>query len=356
MQIEVIKKLDAINDLKPKWDELFNLVKPGLFINHTWVYENYSHFDSQDILLLAVYDNKRKLVGVFPFSIKPFRIKFFKFKALMHGGSAVTDYSQFLIDPAANSRLMIKRVLEKLLELQPDTWDIFKIDNLSDNDFISNLFKNLALRTLYAGAASTEITPIIKFDQEYKEAKKIADIKRCFKKTTQTSMITHSIGPEINDDLLEDFSRLHQKTYPNSGFDKERAQQFYRALINDPDFGQYVYLSQIHYEDKLIAAHFGFIDEHAFYYYVPTYDEQFSRYGPGQYLLWQLICLADEKELPEFDFLLGAEKYKFNWTNKINTNYTVFGVPQNASFFKKSLVNLWLVTKEIPLLKQTSDE
>jgi CelD/BcsL family acetyltransferase involved in cellulose biosynthesis len=351
MQIEVIQNLEKIKCLKPKWDELFNKTQPGLFINHTWVYENYRCFDSQKIILLAVYGDKKKLIGIFPFCIKPFRIKFFKFKALMHGGSAVTDYSQFLIDPEANSRLMIKRVLNKLLEMQPGNWEIFKIDNLSDNDDTANLFKNLSLRTLYAGTASTEITPIIRYDQGHEEAKKTANIKRRFKKITESCTVTHAVGEEINDALLYDFVQLHQKAYPNSGFEKDQSQLFYKALIKNPDFRHHVYLSSIRHDGKIIAAHFGFIDSTTFYYYVPTYEEQYATYGPGQYLLWILINLATDKKLIAFDFLRGAEKYKFNWTNKINTNYTLFGVPPEASFFHKILVNLWLTTKAAPFLK-----
>lgn len=356
MHIEVIKDLEGIRALKASWDELFNLVQPGLFIHHTWVYENYRCFDSQAILLIVIYGDNKKLIGVFPFAIKSFRIKFLKLKALTHGGSTVTDYSQFLIDPDANSRLMIKRVLEKLLETQPGNWDVFKFDNLSDGDDISNLFRTLSLRTLYSGATSTEITPIIKFRHGHKEAKKVANIKRRFKKIVSSCTVTHAVGKEINAELLQNFSQLHQKSYPQSGFDMDQAQSFYWSLIKDPDFCQYVHLSYILHEENLIAAHFGFIDSTTFYYYVPTYDVQYAPYGPGQYLLWQLISLAEEKTLPEFDFLHGSEPYKFNWANKINTNYTVFGVPQNASFFKKALANLWLITKDIPLLKQVYSE
>ena len=354
MEIEIIENLNGVHNLKLKWEELFRRAQPGLFIHHSWTYENYRCFNVKDILLLAVYGDKKKLIGIFPFAVETFRIKWLKFKTLVHGGSAVTDYSYFLIDPASNSRLMIKRVLEKLVEIQPGKWDIFKIDNLSDGDIISNLFRNMMLRTSYAGAISTEITPIIEYSHGYEEAKKVANTKRRFKKIVDDSSITHKHGTDIDEQLLQDFSRLHKFSFPDSGFDMEKAQTFYKALINDASFNQHVCLSYISHEEKMIAAHFGFKDSRTFYYYVPTYDEKFSKYGPGQYLLWKLISLASEKKLLEFDFLRGSEKYKFNWTNKVNTNYTVFGVAQNSSFFIKLLINLWLLTKEIPFFKQST--
>lgn len=354
MQIEVIDSLEAIKQLKNKWAELYQKAGPGLFSHHTWVYENYHYFDSE-ILLLAVYGEKKCLIGIFPFSIDTFRIKWFKYKALVHGGSSVTDYSQFIIDPDSNSRLMVKRVLAKLIELQPGNWDFFKIDNLSDNDDNANLFKNLMLKALYAGTTATEITPIIKYNHGYQEAKKIANVKRRFKKISQDSNVIHKSGTEITSKLLREFSELHQESYPDSGFDKDRAQSFYKALTCDDEINDQIYLSYIHHDNKIIAAHFGFMDAEKFYYYVPTYCEKYSTYGPGQYLLLELISLAETEQRVEFDFLRGSEEYKFSWTNKINTNYTVLGVLNESSRFKKLLVNLWLVTKEIPFFKHTTE-
>jgi CelD/BcsL family acetyltransferase involved in cellulose biosynthesis len=352
MQIDIIDNLASIKELKVKWDDLFDRAQSGLFSHHTWVYENLRCFETKDILLLAVYGDKKSLIGIFPFTINTFRVKWLKFRALTHAGSAVTDYSQFIIDPDTNSRLMIKRVLEKLTELQPGRWDIFKIDNLSDADEISNLFRNLMLKTLHAGVTATEITPIIKYSRGYEEAKKTANIKRRFKKIAETSTVTHSTGNDISEDLLEKFSHLHKASYPNSALDNNQARKFYRALIDDTDINHQICLSYVSHEEQIIAAHFGFMDTNTFYYYVPTYDAKFSTYGPGQFLLWKLISMARDKKLVEFDFLRGSEAYKYAWTNKINTNYTVIGVSNDSSYFRKLIVNLWLITKEIPNFKQ----
>lgn len=350
MQIDVIDNLPALMELKPKWDALYNKAKPGLFSHHSWVYHNYHCFDKQ-VMLLAVFGDKKSLIGVFPFTIDTFRIKWFTFNALIHGGSSITDYSQFIIDPDSNNRLMIKRVLAKLEELQGGRWDTYKIDNLSDNDDNANLFKNLMLKSLYSGVTSTEITPIIKYDHGYKEAKKIANVKRRFKKIKDSSAIIHETGSDINIALMEKFSDLHKISYPDSGFDKDRSQSFYKAIIHDEDINHHIYFSYISHEDKMIAAHFGFMDAETFFYYVPTYDETYSTYGPGQFLLLELINKAESEGRAEFDFLRGSEEYKFSWTNKINTNYTIIGVSKNASFKKKLLINLWLATKEIPFFK-----
>ena len=353
MQIEVIEKIDSIHELRPQWNALFEKANPGLFMHHSWVYLNYRHFQPDSLLLLTVYGERRKLIGVFPFAIRDFRIKFFHYRALVHGGSEVTDYSHFMVDPDANRRLMIKRVLEKLIELQPSKWDFFKIGNMSDGDDTSKLFRHMTLRMLYAGDTATDITPVIAFSHQYEEAKKISNVVRRFRKIEDGCEIRHLIGKEITDQTMAEFSKIHRNAYPNSGFDTAAAQAYYKALIKDSEFSEHVCLSCIMHEGRMIAGHFGFREKGVIYYYVPGYDNSFSKYGPGQYLLWNMINKAKADKALEFDLLRGSEDYKFNWTNKINTNYTVFGVTHNDSYYKKALVNLWLFTKTLPFFRQS---
>jgi CelD/BcsL family acetyltransferase involved in cellulose biosynthesis len=356
MQIEVIDNADNIAPLQQDWNELHARAEACVFIHHSWVLHNYRHFPTLGCRLILVYGDKKKLIGVFPFSIQEFRMKGVRCRALTHGGSAASDYAVFLVDPECNRRLMIKRVIEHLLDIQGDDWSFYKIDNLSDGDDNANMMRSLLLRHLYAGACATDITPIVDYACEYAEAKKISNIKRRFRSIQGDCTITHIRGSEINARHMQTFSHIHKQSYPDSGFDGASAQAFYRALIADAAFSQHVVLSQIDHEGQMIAAHFGFKDGQRFYYYVPTYDATFSTNGPGQYLLWQLIECAREEGLREFDLLRGAEAYKFNWTNRVNTNYTVFGVATHASRIKRLLVNLWLMKRQIPYYNQFIDE
>jgi CelD/BcsL family acetyltransferase involved in cellulose biosynthesis len=352
MEVNVIESLDSIIELKHKWNCLHEKAKSNLFCHHTWVYENIRCFNTKDILLLVVYDDKKVLIGIFPFAIKTIQIKWWEFRVLTHAVSNVTDYSQFIIDPNANSRLMIKRVLEKLIKLQNGRWDIFKVDNLNDSNDISNMFKSMMLRTLYAGVTATEITPIIKYECGYEEAKKTSNIKRRFRKLAENSIVTHVSGVNISDVMLKKISQLHKLSYPSASFDNNQSQKFYRALIHDSNINHKIYFSYVTHKEQIIAAHFGFMDANTFYYYVPTYDEKFANYGPGQILLWKLIGMAKEKGILEFDFLRGSEVYKFDWANKINTNYTVIGVTQDSNYFTKLIINLWLITKALPFFNR----
>jgi hypothetical protein len=348
MQIKVVDSLDVLNSLKDSWNNLFLRSGQRLFMHHTWVYHNYKCFNPTNILLLAVYAECHELIGVFPFTIKNFKIKGLSYKVLTHSCSSLTDLSTFVIDPSANRRLMINRIINKLTELQPSSWDFYKLDNLSDGDPVASLFRNLLLKILYAGEIMTEITPSIDYGHQYEEAKKISNIRRRFKKLTGEGVFEYKVGSEIDADDMREFSELHQIAFPGASFDQENSQVFFRGLINDKEFGNKVCFSTLRQEGKIMAAHFGFSDEQCFYYYVPTYNEDFASYGVGQYLLLSLINRAEQDGKNEFNLLRGSESYKYNWMNTTNNNYTVFAAPIDASWFRKLLVNIWLFNKVVP--------
>lgn len=351
MQIEILASLEQIAALKQDWDALYDKTSPGLFMHHSWVYNNYKLLNQGEILLIALYAERRQLIGIFPFAIRPIKIKMLKFNAIVHGGSAVTDYSQFIIDPDSNCRLMIKRVIKNLEKLQSDLWDFVFIENLNDGCDHSKLFMRLAARRYYAGMVASDITPTIKLGTAYAEASKISNIKRRFSKIAGECTISHLHSSHITSEHMRQFTELHKVSFPNAAFGKEGPQDFYRVLCDDTDFGDHVCLSILKRGNELIAAHFGFEDDNHFFYYVPVYNENYSSYGPGQYLLWKLITRAEERGKTTFDMLRGDEEYKHNWTNSINSNYTLFGCRSNAGFIRKLIVNLWIATRSTPFLR-----
>lgn len=64
-------------------------------------------------------------------------------------------------------------------------------------------------------------------------------------------------------------------------------------------------------DDRLIAAHIGYLSDDVFGYWMPSYDAEFSKYSPGNMLLCELMRASHARGDREFDFLEGIEPYKF---------------------------------------------
>ena len=101
-----------------------------------------------------------------------------------------------------------------------------------------------------------------------------------------------------------------------------------------------VHISAFILNETVLATHLGFIQGKRFYYLMPTFnhDKIWSKYSLGRLHLEKLTCWAVENGIEDFDFTIGAEKYKRNWCDKQTEIYehfqvkSVFGMPLYITF------------------------
>ena len=104
-------------------------------------------------------------------------------------------------------------------------------------------------------------------------------------------------------------------------------------------------------DNKIIAAHLGYIYNQTFMYLFPVYDKDFSNFSPGNILLLNLINSFFHKGGNEIDFTIGDETYKKRLSNKKEKIYY-----KNLSLnFKGSLIKVIIeffnIIKEVKIIK-----
>lgn len=65
--------------------------------------------------------------------------------------------------------------------------------------------------------------------------------------------------------------------------------------------------------ETLLAGHFGSSHARRLTWWIPAYDPQFGKYSPGRLMLTELMRESQRRGDLEFDFLIGAEDYKFQF-------------------------------------------
>ena len=75
-----------------------------------------------------------------------------------------------------------------------------------------------------------------------------------------------------------------------------------------------VQVSSLDLNGRPVAVHFGFVSQERYFYYMPSFDAAFSNYSPGRLLLMDLVRNSFDSGLREFDFMAGADPYKYDWT------------------------------------------
>jgi CelD/BcsL family acetyltransferase involved in cellulose biosynthesis len=68
-------------------------------------------------------------------------------------------------------------------------------------------------------------------------------------------------------------------------------------------------------DERPAASLYGFLYKETFYFYQSGFDPGFSEYSVGLVMMGLAIRCAIEEGAREYDFLHGAERYKFLWTN-----------------------------------------
>ncbi len=91
---------------------------------------------------------------------------------------------------------------------------------------------------------------------------------------------------------------------------------FYRALATEPANQSYVHVSRLDVGDTPAAINLGMSFRGRYYHLLASYDAgDVSRFGPGAAHLHELMRLAIERGLSVFDFTIGDEPYKRDWSD-----------------------------------------
>ena len=69
-------------------------------------------------------------------------------------------------------------------------------------------------------------------------------------------------------------------------------------------------LSALYFGDRLAAVHLGMRSRNVLHYWLPAYDEELARHGPGLICLLEIIKAAASRGIGRIDLGKGLEPYK----------------------------------------------
>lgn len=90
------------------------------------------------------------------------------------------------------------------------------------------------------------------------------------------------------------------------------------------------WMDVIESRQEILAASLNFVHGTSVYYYMGGFSERLRRCGPGNALFAQVIQRAIGDRYQRFDFLRGAEAYKYRWGVEDVNNMRVTALPVGA--------------------------
>ena len=100
-------------------------------------------------------------------------------------------------------------------------------------------------------------------------------------------------------------------------------------------------------DNEILSIHFGLKQKNRFYYLIiANNNSKYNIYSPSRLLISFLIRWSISKKIKIFDFTLGNEKYKINWSNSSQIIFNYCKLINFKSFYYYIFIKIFLFLKK----------
>ena len=118
------------------------------------------------------------------------------------------------------------------------------------------------------------------------------------------------------DTLWEQKRRIFARKGISDIFARPGYREFFAGFAANPDSRHLAHVSRVRIGSTCAAANFAIVFGDCYYHVLSSYcDNELTRYGPGTLHLRELLAYAIKRGLRLFDFTIGDERYKLEWSD-----------------------------------------
>ncbi len=152
--------------------------------------------------------------------------------------------------------------------------------------------------------------------------KKIRYYRRALERSG--AVLYETATPETLDEFLSALYKLHKARWQQKNLEgvlgDDAVQQFHREVARGMLETDALRMYAIRLDGRIVAVFYGFSLGRTVYYYLSGYDPQLERLSIGTLLVAHAVEQAVLAGAHTFDFLRGAEEYKYAWGAKDRIN------------------------------------
>jgi len=310
MSIEVITDPEKLEALSPAW---FALCKTP-FQTPMWLLPWWRHFGSNDLSVIVSRDGEN-IDAIAPLYI--LRDDDSDESLGLFLGTGISDYLDVIGDAS--------RVIGEMSKLNCQLWDLQQLQPSSSmlnvplpDGFSENVEDQEACPVLALGGqlGSTHFQKKLRYYR--RQLERSGDVR--------VEMPT----AETLDDLLTVFFDLHAARWKKRDLpgvlSDDATQQFHRDAARRMLNAGMLRMYATRIDDRIAAVFYGFALNGIVYYYLSGYDPALEKLSIGTLLVAHAVEQAVRDGATTFDFLRGAEEYKYAWgaTDRMNKRRQLF--------------------------------
>jgi len=322
--------LDAIES---EWRCFETLADATVFQSFDWLSLWHRHVGAPHGVRAAVVlgrDGTGKLLFLVPLAVVPGPVRRLTFL-----GDGLCDYNAPLLAPDFSARVtatefrdLWRRMRERLQSMPALRHDVVALTKMPDEiGGQKNPFLRLPVGLNASGAHLTELFG--KWEEFYVAKRSSATRRRDrskLKRLAEHGEVRFADAVDAEDTrrtlavLIEQKSKAFARMGVTDLFALPGHRDFFFDLATNPRTRQLVHVSRLEVGSTLVAANLGLTFRDTYYHVLASYDDgELSRFGPGAAHLRQLLQRAIEHGLKRFDFTIGDERYKLEWSDTLVT-------------------------------------
>jgi CelD/BcsL family acetyltransferase involved in cellulose biosynthesis len=318
MPIEVITDPEELDSLAPAWLDLCRKKPVTPFQTPMWLLPWWRNFGSNDLSVI-VSRNGDAIEAIAPLYI--LRDDESDESLGMFLGTGISDYLDVIGDASL--------VIDEISKLNCQLWDLQQLQPSSSmltaplpDGFSENVEDQEACPVVPLSGKTFENLGSTHFQ------KKLRYYRRALERSGEVRIETPTM--ETLDDLLTSLFDLHAARWRRRDLPGVLADDASQAFHRDAarrmlDAGLLrMYATRIN--DRIVAAFYGFALNGIVYYYLSGYDPDLEKLSIGTILVAHAVEQAVHDGATAFDFLRGAEEYKYAWgaTDRMNKRRQLF--------------------------------
>lgn len=319
-QFEYVDSMARFLELEEEWNDLDSRSDCHIFQNHrfirSWLETAASHIRVR--LAIVLYRENDVLQAIFPGCV----IKRMGLPNLTWlGGFHLVDYGDVIFDSSAVAPL--DEFIDQAFSLLKQRLGVHAcfLDNVREDAVVHDYLIH-HFRSYRHGVA-----PYISLDGSFAEyfdslktfrKKMRSDTQRQIRRLSALGALEFRICRDDDDRERVVRTFIEQKKARLQELDRAGAIDLpgYSDLIRmETNHNRHSHVSCLALDDEIIAVHYGYMHpKKRFYYYMPSFAGKYGAYSPGRVLIYYLLEECFAQGVKVFDFTVGSEPYKYDWT------------------------------------------
>lgn len=237
-------------------------------------------------------------------------------------GTGNSDYLDLLIKPEFYEAVL-DNVLKFLNNIKGE-YDIIEFHGQREGALILNYIQNNP--EIEYKIINEDVSPVTELPNDFKNFISTLSVhlrKNILRAEREFTVLNYALEKAERGEVplfLENFISLHNAEWAQQNkigvlHNKTVIQFLHESVMNAVDNNACA-IYALKNESGFAAVNIIFHNSNTAYYYIGAYNIALQKYSPGSVILWKIIQDCINNGITYFDFLKGAEPYKYRWNAK----------------------------------------